>query len=38
MNLPLPFEHEPWSFAALVGIVVLVLVIVYVALKRNKVI
>jgi magnesium transporter len=38
MNIPLPFEHVPWAFSALVGIVVVVLIVVYAVLRRNKVI
>jgi magnesium transporter len=38
MNVELPFQHMPWAFPALIGVIILVLVVSYAILKRKKVI
>lgn len=38
MNIELPFAHVSWAFGGLVSLVVLVLLIAFAILKRNKVI
>lgn len=36
MNLALPFQHEPWAYAGIVGLTVLLILIVYTLAKRFR--
>jgi magnesium transporter len=36
MNIDLPFQHEPWAYAALMGFTITVLVVIaYVAFRKR---
>lgn len=37
MNVSLPFQHEPWTYAALTGFTIVIVTIVYTLVKRFKV-
>lgn len=36
MNVPLPFAHEPWAYAAITGFTLVVVMVAYVFVRRNR--